>query len=270
MAILEILKMGLMIDLHCHILPGIDDGAENLEESITMCRIAYKDGIRTIVATPHTMDGIFLNERELILEEVDKLQRILISKKIDIRIIPGADVHINYNLLELIRDGKAMTINDHGKYILLEFPHQYVPPKIPEFVFKLKLNNITPIFTHPERNTAIQKDLNIIFHLVEQGALTQITSDSLIGEFGPKAYKCAIKMLKHNLAHVIASDAHSSKFRSPILSHSVNKAAGIKGKKWAEAMVTTIPRSIITGEDMYNLPEPIPVKKSLFDSIFNL
>jgi protein-tyrosine phosphatase len=257
-----------MIDLHCHILPGIDDGAENLEEAVTMCHIAYKDGIRTIVATPHTMNGIFINERDFILAEVKKLQKILVTKNIDIHIVPGADVHINYNLLELIRDGKAMTINDHGKYILLEFPHQYVPPKIPEFVFKLKLNNITPIFTHPERNIAIQKDLNIILRLVEQGALIQITANSLIGGFGPRACNCAVEMLKYNLAHIIASDAHSSRFRSPILSHSVSKAAQITGQKWAEAMVTTIPRAIIIGDDLYDLPEPIPPRKSLFNRIF--
>lgn len=257
-----------MIDLHCHILPGIDDGAENIEESVTMCHIAYKDGIRTIVATPHTMNGIFINERDYILAEVKKLQEVLITKKIDILIIPGADVHINYNLLELIRDGKAMTINNNGKYILLEFPHHHVPPKISEFVFKLKLNKIIPIFTHPERNIAIQKDLNIILRLVELGALTQITANSLIGEFGPSASKCAIEMLKHNLAHIIASDAHSSRFRSPVLSHSVVKAARIISQKWAEAMVTDIPRAIIFGENIADLPAPIKPKKSILKRIF--
>ena len=257
-----------MIDLHCHILPGIDDGAENIEESVTMSNIAYRDGIRTIVATPHTMNGVFINEREYILEKVNKLQKVLIAKKIDILVIPGADVHINYNLLELIRDGKAMTINNNGKYILLEFPHHQVPPKISEFVFKLKLNKVIPIFTHPERNIAIQKDLNIIFRLVELGALTQITASSLIGEFGPVASKCAVEMLKNNLAHIIASDAHSSRFRSPVLSHSLIKASQITGEKWAEAMVTTIPRAIIAGENIDDLPLPIIPKKSILKKIF--
>lgn len=257
-----------MIDLHCHILPGIDDGAENLEESITMCHTAYNDGIRTIVASPHTMNGIFINERDFIITEVKKFQKILITKKIDIHIIPGADVHVNYNLLELIRDGKAMTINDHGKYILLELPHQYVPPKIPEFVFKLKLNKITPIFTHPERNIAIQKDLNIILRLVEQGALTQITASSLIGGFGPRACNCAVEMLRYNLAHILASDAHSSKFRPPILSHSISKAAQITDQKWAEAMVTTIPQAIINGENIDDLPKPVAPQKSILKRIF--
>jgi len=262
------LKLVIMIDLHCHILPGIDDGSPDMEESIHMARIAYNDGIRTIVATPHTMNGIFINKRDLILSEVEKFQHILNTEKIDILILPGSDVHVNHNMLELINEGKALTVNDKGKYLLLEFPHQLVPPRIPELVFELKLHGITPIFTHPERNSAIQGDLNIILRLVEQGALTQITANSLTGEFGPMAYKTAVEMLKHNLAHIIASDAHSSKIRSPRLSNATHKASEITGEKRAEAMVTKIPQAIIDGEVINDLPDPITPQKSLFKRIF--
>lgn len=261
-------KIDFMIDLHCHILPGLDDGAQNLEESIAMSLVAFRDGIRTIVATPHTMNGVFVNERETILTEVEKFQNILVKKNIDILIIPGADVHVNYNILALLGQGKAITVNNQGHYLLLEFPHQLVPPKICDQVFELKLNGITPIFTHPERNTAIQEDLNIILALVEQGALTQITSMSLTGEFGQRAYKCAVEMLKHNLAHIIASDAHSARIRSPLLSQGVHKAAEIVGLEYATAMVTTIPQAIINGESIHNLPEPTIPKKSFFRRIF--
>ncbi|MGA1844485.1 MAG: tyrosine-protein phosphatase [bacterium] len=257
-----------MIDLHCHILPGLDDGSQNIEESIMMSRIAYQDGIRTIVATPHTMNGTFVNDREIILAEVDRLNNCLAGERLDLRILPGADVHVNYNIPDLIREGKAMTVNDNGRYILLEFPHQLVPPGIPELVFQLKLQGITPIFTHPERNNAIQGDLNIILHLIEQGALTQITADSLTGEFGPVAYKTTVKMLKHNLAHIIASDAHSSKIRVPILSHAMHKASQITGEKGVEAMVTTIPQAIIDGQVINDLPDPIRPQKSLLKKLF--
>ena len=262
------LKLVIMIDLHCHILPGIDDGSPDIEESIRMACIAYDDGISTIVATPHTMNGIFVNERDLILKETEKFQNILNTEKIDILILPGSDVHVNHNLLELINQGKAMTVNDTGKYLLLEFPHQLVPPRIPELVFELKLHGITPIFTHPERNAAIQGDLNIILRLVEQGALTQITANSLTGEFGPMAYKTSIEMLKHNLSHIIASDAHSSKIRSPKLSHAIHKASEIIVQERAETMVTTIPQAIIDGKGINDLPDPITPQKSLFKRIF--
>lgn len=257
-----------MIDLHCHILPGIDDGPRDLKESITMSRVAFNDGIRTIVATPHTLNGIFVNELEKILSLVEKLQNTLLKNNIGLRIVPGADVHVNYNILELIRQGKAVTINNQGCYILLEFPHNHVPPRIPEQVFELKLNGITPIFTHPERNAAIQEDLGIILRLVEQGALTQITSMSITGEFGPQAYKCAHEMLKHNLVHIVASDAHSSRGRLPLLSRAVEKASEIVGPEFARATVTTIPQAIIDGESLSGLPEPIKPKRSFFQRLF--
>ena len=257
-----------MIDLHCHILPGLDDGAQNDKESVMMSHIAYSDGIRTIVATPHTLNGMFVNEREVILTEVERLNRNLAEEGLDLRILPGADVHVTYNVLDLIRQGKVMTVNDNGRYILLEFPHQLVPPKIPELVFQLKLQGITPIFTHPERNAAIQGDLNIILHLIEQGALAQITANSLTGEFGPMAYKTSARMLKHKLAHIIASDAHSSKIRVPILSDAVHRASEMTGEKWVEAMVTTIPQAIIDGKAINDLPDPIMPKKSLLKRLF--
>ena len=258
-----------MIDLHCHILPGLDDGAQNMEEAIQMARIAYDDGIRVIVATPHTLNGIFINERDLIFSEIEKLQQVLSEEGIDIQILPGSDVHVNYNMLELIQEGKALTVNNNGKYLLLEFPHQLVPPKIPELVFELKLKGITPIFTHPERNAAIQRDLKIILRLVEQGALTQITANSITGQFGPQAYKCALEMLKCNMAHIIASDAHSSNVRVPALSGAVRKAAEIIGSAFSKSMVTAIPKAVIDGKSIIDLPEPIlPQKKSFFKKIF--
>ncbi|MBN2372868.1 tyrosine protein phosphatase [bacterium] len=259
-----------MIDIHCHILPALDDGPKDIEESTTMCLAAYDDGIRTIVATPHTMNGVFVNERNTILTEVKKFKKVLLEEDIDINIIPGSDAHVNSNMLELINQGKALTVNNNGRYILLEFPHQLVPPKIPELVFELKLNGITPIFTHPERNTAIQKDLNIILRLVEQGALTQITAMSITGEFGSNAYKCAVELLRHNLAHIIASDAHSSNIRLPLLSRAVHKASEIVGEEFATAMVTKIPQAVINGEDVPGLPEPVAPQKSFFERLFNL
>lgn len=257
-----------MIDIHCHILPGLDDGAQNMEEAIQMARIAYEDGISVIVATPHTMNGIFINKRDSVLSGVDQLQKALIEEDIDIRILPGSDAHVNHNMLELIHEGMALTVNDNGKYLLLEFPHQLVPPNIPQLVFELKLKGITPIFTHPERNAAIQRDLNIILRLVEQGALTQITANSITGEFGPRVLKCALDMFKCQMAHIIASDAHSTNIRVPALSAAVRRASEITGQDFAESMVTKIPQAIIDGDMLMDLPDPIPPKKSIFRRIF--
>jgi len=211
---------------------------------------------------------MFVNDREVILAEVERLNNCLAEERLDLRILPGADVHVNYNVLDLIREGKAMTVNDNGKYILLEFPHQLVPPRIPELVFQLKLQGITPIFTHPERNSIIQRDVNIMVQLVEQGALSQITAQSVTGEFGPQAYRCAVELLQCNLAHVIATDAHSSHIRTPVLSESVRKASEITGQQWADAMVSSIPQAIIEGKTLLDLPDPVQPKRSFFKRIF--
>lgn len=257
-----------MIDLHCHILPDLDDGAQGIEESIAMSRIAVNDGIKTIVATPHTMNGTFVNERESILSGVRRLQEELFKEGIGLRIIPGADVHVNHNIIDLIKEGKALTVNDMNRYILLELPHHLVPPKIPDLIFELRINGITPIFTHPERNSVIQDDLGILLRFIEQGALTQITSMSLTGEFGQKARSRALDMLTGNMVHFIASDAHSSRFRTPQISKAVEIASQVTGPEWANAMVTINPQAILDGSEIPEIPDPVMPKKSFYRRLF--
>ena len=259
-----------MIDIHCHILPGIDDGAGNLEESIQMCNLASHDGIKTIVATPHTMNGLYINNRHLIKKKVYDLNNSLKDNNIDIVIIPGAEVHVNYNIMELLNQGFAITVNDANKYLLLELPVYTVPPKIEEQIFQLKLEGITPIFSHPERNTAIQNNLNIIYKIIKQGGLMQITSLSLTGEFGAAAQECALTMLNLNLAHIIASDAHSTGIRSPRISEGLEIARRIVGENYARDMAITFPQAIISGHLLDSLiPEPKAPEKSFFQKLFS-
>jgi len=272
-----------MIDIHCHILPGLDDGAKDMEESVCMCVMAAEDGIEKIVATPHTMDGIYINKTQDVKHAVNVLNTVLIEKKIPLEILPGADVHVNIDLLELLKEGKASTINDNhllkeGKastindnhhYMLLELPHQSVPPNIKDLIFDLNIHGITPIITHPERNTVLQNDIDTLYDLVLQGILIQITAHSLRGEFGPAAEKCCFELLKHNLVHVIATDAHSSTVRPPYLSYALKKAAEIIDEKEALALVNSNPSAIIKGQNIPNLLEPEKPKKSFFQRLFS-
>jgi len=260
-----------MIDIHCHILPDLDDGAKNLEEAIQMCNIAFCDGIKTIVATPHTMNGIFINNRQIILKTVTNLNKALKNNNINLSIIPGAEVHINYNILDLLNQGAATTINDQNKYIMLEFPVYTIPSKISDLIFELKLKGITPIFAHPERNIPIQNNLNYIYHLIKYGGLIQITALSLTGEFGTSAQKCALKMLQLNLVHIIASDAHSTGVRAPRLSNALKVASEIIGESYAEKMVTIFPQAVISGCPLdEQIPEPKAPEKSFFQRLFNI
>jgi protein-tyrosine phosphatase len=149
---------------------------------------------------------------------------------------------------------------------MLELPASGLPLYLSEFIWELKLSGITPIFSHPERNDIIQDDINILYNFIMQGALSQITAMSLTGEFGKKVQRCAISLLKHNLTHVIATDAHSVKERPPILSKALKVVQKIIGYDQALKMVTEIPQKIIEGEQ-FIIPDPIKKKNKFFSTV---
>jgi len=252
-----------LIDLHCHILPGVDDGAKSLEESLLMARRAVEDGIHTIVATPHTLNGIYINSAREVTPKVASLQETLSKKHIKLQLYVGADVHLCPHMLELIESGDAGTINNARKYILLEFPSQVVPPKVKDEIFSLKLNGITPIISHLERNPVIQHNIDILYEFIRMGALCQVTAMSITGDFGGIAMQCAERLLRHRMVHVIASDAHSSKSRPPVLSQAVEAAAEIlENYDDAERMVTEVPAAILSG-NMPDIPKPKLAKRGM-------
>ena len=245
-----------MIDLHCHILPGVDDGAQSPEESLSMARKAVEDGIHTIVATPHTLNGIYFNPVRKVISRVSDLQDVLLKNHINLRLYAGADVYLSPHMLEQIEGGDACTINNAKRYMLLEFPPQALPPGVKDEIFTLKVNGITPIITHPERHSVIQHDMDILYELVSMGALCQVTAMSITGDFGGTVRQCSNMLLKHRLIHVIASDAHSSETRPPVLSQALEATAEIMGSyEDAERMVTEAPASILSGKTL-EIPEP--------------
>ncbi|MDP3285744.1 MAG: CpsB/CapC family capsule biosynthesis tyrosine phosphatase [Desulfobacterales bacterium] len=244
-----------MIDLHCHILPGIDDGAKTPEESLKMAEIALRDGIHTIVATPHVL-GIHSNNVRSVEKSIAGLTDTFSINGINIRLIPGADVPLSAGLMDKIKGGEAGTINNNMKYILLELPSYTVPPGTKDLIFELKMNGITPVITHPERNLMIQQNAGIVYDLVIMGALCQITAMSITGDFGEIPRKSAAILLERRLVHVIASDAHSADYRPPVLSKAVEAAANILGNyEEAERMVKDVPAAIVSGLT-FDIPEP--------------
>ena len=227
-----------MIDLHCHILPGIDDGPDAIETSINMARIAAEDGIETIVATPHIKD--ILHSKAQLLELVTQLNIHLELQNIPVNILLGGDVFA-FNIDSLIKD---YTINN-SRYILIEFPHNYLPGNSKEILFSWAMHGLYPIITHPERNLAIMKNPNLLLDLLYGNVFVQITAGSLIGEFGLNVQACASYLLKKKAVHFIATDAHSSEFRQPVLSAGVEYAAKILGKERAMELVSNNPGAVI-------------------------
>jgi protein-tyrosine phosphatase len=261
-----------MIDIHCHILPGVDDGPRDLEESLAMARMAVADGIRAIVATPHTLNGIYLNPREDILDQAQVLGEALVEHHIPLILFVGADVHFEEDLIRKLETGEVLPING-GKYLLLELPSQSIPFKANEFFFEIRVKGYFPIITHLERNHVIQKHPKIVGDWVEHGAVIQITADSLTGGFGRRAYQCSCRLLENGWVDVIATDAHSINRRPPLLSRGFKAAKKIIGEDEALKMVTTHPEMILRSMP---LPEktfpPIPfrpAKKKFFSRLFS-
>jgi protein-tyrosine phosphatase len=226
-----------MIDIHCHILPGLDDGAQTLEDALDLARIAVADGITDIVATPHTHDGIYRNDASVVLSAVAEFQQMLDAEQIPLRIHPGAEVHLHLELVENLLSNQTLTLGNQRKYLLLEFPSQSVPNFADDMLYELMIAGITPIIAHPERNTVLREDLNLLRKWVEQGALAQVTAGSLTGKLGERAKLAAQRMVQQRLAHLVASDAHNIRNRRPGLSDAYDlvpqEAEMFKYNAWA-------------------------------------
>lgn len=198
-----------MIDLHCHILPGLDDGPTNKEESLLMARAAVEQGIHTIVATPHHQTTKYMNEKIDIQSAVEKLNIVLKENEIPLTILPGQEVRVYGNLLQDYDENLIQTLNETNKYILLEFPSNHVPRYTKTLLYDMQLKGLIPVIAHPERNAEIAEHPSILFDLVSKGALAQVTASSLTGDFGKSIRKLSLQFIEHNLVHIVASDAHN-------------------------------------------------------------
>ena len=237
-----------MIDIHSHIIPEIDDGATSLEEALSMCRMAWEDGTKAIVATPHTLNGIYQPEGTQVADQITALQDQLREEDIGLEIFQGAEVYSCPDLPLILKEEPTLTLNGQGKYFLLEFPHSIIPPQADQLIFQLKIRNFTPIIVHPERNMYVQSNIELLARLVEYGAFSQATAMSFTGGFGSRARECAYELLRRGLVHVIASDAHNASGRPPILSRAYQLILECAGAQKARDLFETFPRKILSGE----------------------
>ena len=233
-----------MIDLHCHLLPGIDDGAPDLDTSLEMARMAVADGIRTVACTPHIYPGVFMNTGPGIRQAVAALQQVLDGAGIALRLVVGADVHVVPELLDNLRSGLAPTLGG-TRYFLLEPPHHVAPPRFAEFVFSLIAAGYVPLITHPERLTWIEDHYATFCALADQGAWLQVTSGALTGRFGPAAKYWGERLLDEGRVRVLATDAHSTRRRAPLLAEGRQAAERWVGEAESWHLVETRPAGIL-------------------------
>ncbi|MEJ9228291.1 tyrosine protein phosphatase [Peribacillus butanolivorans] len=198
-----------MIDMHCHILPGVDDGSPDMQESLAMAKKAVEAGITHLFATPHHLNERYVNVKNDIIDLLVEFNECLQQENIPLTVHPGQELRIHRELFISLERGEVLTLDNNGKYLLLELPSGHVPTYTQELIYELLLKGITPIIVHPERNKELIKDHNLLYNLVQEGALTQLTSGSIIGLFGKNVKSFSKKILEHNLAHFIATDAHN-------------------------------------------------------------
>jgi len=257
-----------MIDLHCHILPGLDDGPPSLDIALKMCDIAVEDGISTIVATPHMLNGMFNITPQLVFDHVAEMSEALDKASIPLTILPGADVHVDSGLPDYLTRGDVLTLADQHRHILLELPQDIVPRELGGLLFQVQLKGVIPIITHPERNIEIQQNPGLLNDMIQANSLAQITADSIVGVFGSRVQECAIKLLQSRMAHLVATDAHNIEHRAPRLSQARKIVEETIGPEETTRIFSQWPAMILAGKH-FEPPDPLmdrhePRKKKRF------
>jgi protein-tyrosine phosphatase len=262
-----------MIDLHSHLLPGIDDGASSMDVTIEMARLAVADGVRIMACTPHMHPPRYSNNADSIQLAVAAAQKALDEHGVELRLIAGADVHLQPDLLSQLRSGHVQRL-DSTSYFLLEPSHSIAPPQFERFVKTILDAGYRPILTHPERLTWIEQHYELICAVDEAGAAIQLTAGALLGVFGSRPQYWAERMLAEGRVDILASDAHDARRRLPGLSAGLKAAADIIGDAAAQKLVLDNPATILRDQPLAvknrHQTKDAPFKPGAFTKIKNL
>lgn len=243
----------IVIDIHSHILPEIDDGPKSWETCVNMCRTAAADGITHMVATPHANDR-YHYDREYVKQLVAQLQQLVGETP---RILAGCDFHLSYDNVQDALAHPARYVIEGTRYLLVEFSNYSIPQQIAEWFFKFGDIGITVILTHPERNPILRDNPQRVLEWAEQGCVVQMTGSALTGFWGERTRRAALWLLEHQAVHVLATDAHDLEKRVPILSTARDTASDIFGDDIAEALVEHNPHAIILDQPLPYFPQPV-------------
>lgn len=251
-----------MIDIHCHILPGIDDGPKMLNESIEMAKEAVGEGIKTIIATPHHRNNKYNNTKESILENVHRFNVELEKEKIPLFVLPGQEVRIFGEIVEALQNNEILPLNN-TRYLFIEFPSASVPRYAEKLLYDLQRSGLIPVIVHPERNKELLENPLILYNLVKNGALTQVTAASVAGYFGKSIKKFSEQLIEHNLTHFIASDAHNNHNRSFKLNEAYDFIEANYGIDYVYLLTENSELLISDNNVVKQIPEQIKKKKFL-------
>jgi len=245
-------------DIHCHLLPNIDDGASTCHDALAMARIAVADGITTIIATPHQLGNFGSNGGDQIRRRCKEFQQVLNEQDIPLHVLPGADVRIEPDLVRRTLTGDVLTLGDRGRHVLLELPHELYLP-LDRLLGELAAAGLTGILSHPERNLGILAQPRVLEPLVANGCLLQVTAGSLMGTFGPQSQAFAEWMVREGLVHFVATDAHSPTARRPLMRRVFERLTQLIGKSQALDLCTNNPARVAAGQSIS--PGVLPPKR---------
>ncbi len=251
-----------MIDLHCHILPGVDDGAASLQESLSMAEQAIAQGITHLLCTPHHNNGRYENEKSSVIAAVHHLQNALDERNLPLTLLEGQEVRVTGELITAIEKDHLLFTDITDTYLLLEFPTQDVPAFSESLFFELRTLGKVPVIVHPERNAIFREDPNRLIPFLEMGCLAQLTAPSIVGIFGKQIQKTAHEMVTHNLVQMVASDAHGISKRRFYL----KEAYEIIEQEWGKEKVLQmqqVARDLANGDEV-SYPSYTEVKKKKF------
>ena len=244
-----------MVDIHHHLLWGLDDGAKDFETSVEMAKASAADGVTHIVCTPHA-SGRFAYQPQVNVEKMRELQARLVAEGVGVRLGMGCDFHLSYdNLLEAKENPGRFSVNGLG-YLMVEIPDFGVPHGLTETFYELRLGGLTPVLTHPERNPTLQQDLGRLAEWMRGGMLVQVTGDSVTGKMGKTAERIAHVLLTKRWVHFLATDAHNVSSRPPRLSEARDLVANKYGAEYAESLVTANPMAVFDGRTFEPVEEP--------------
>lgn len=257
-----------MIDLHAHILPGIDDGAPELEASVAMARAAVAGGVETIVGTPH-VSAEYQNDPRGFAARVAEVQAALDAAGVPVRVLPGAE--INSGMVHGLAEEalRAATLGGSGKWILLEAPFAGPMPFIDRMVDELRLKGFEILLAHPERIGGFQRDIELVQKLVDQGCLCSVTAGSAAGQFGKTVQRFTGELFARGLVHNLASDAHDADYRSPGLRPLLEKAVEWMPRleDWLPYLTEEVPKAIVAGQTPRGEPPVLEPKRGLIDRL---
>jgi protein-tyrosine phosphatase len=245
-----------MVDLHHHLLFGLDDGARDFETSVAMARMAAADGITHVVPTPHASSSWVFDPKQ-VAERLATLRHALASEAIPLTLGSGCDFHLSYdNVQDALAHPTKYTINGTG-YLLVELPDFGLSPNLGETLYQLRLGGMTPILTHPERNPTLQRDPAPLAEWMRAGLLTQVTTSSVLGQMGKAAQRMADRMLTDRWVHFLATDAHNLETRPPRMREACDRVAKRYGAEYAERLCTTNPLAVFEGLPLPEQDEPL-------------